>query len=154
MKKFLIILVALLPTLPGIPQKYYGHRYDLQKEYLNNKYCTGIFKSAEGTILDLSNETPGGYQNILDWMQGRVAGLKVVTNRNGIKIPVIRGSVAGIFIDEIPVDAFFLNSLSVFDIAMIKVIKEPFIGNIGLGIGAIAIYTYQGDEDESPSQNP
>jgi hypothetical protein len=71
---------------------------------------------------------------------------------------VIRGSVATIFVDEIRMDASFLNSLAVNDIGMIKVIKGPFAGAIGNGGGGtIAIYTIRGeddDEEESPSQIP
>ena len=70
---------------------------------------------------------------------------------------MIRGSVAGIFVDEFRIDASFLNSLSVHDIAMIKVIKGPFAGAIGGGGGGtIAIYTFKAEdeEEESPSPTP
>jgi len=40
----------------------------------------------------------------------------------------------------------------VSDIAMIKIIKGPFLGGWGAGGGAIAIYTIRGDEDENTEQ--
>jgi hypothetical protein len=46
------------------------------------------------------------------------------------------------------VDAGFLNMLPVQDIAMIKVIKTPFLGGLASGDGAIVIYTKEGEEEE------
>jgi outer membrane receptor for ferrienterochelin and colicin len=47
------------------------------------------------------------------------------------------------------VDAGYLGDLPVADIAMIKVIKEPFVGAVGNGAGGvIAIYTMKGDDEE------
>jgi hypothetical protein len=107
-----------------------------------------MFKSADGTIIDVENENVQAYFNILDWLEGRVAGLQVFVSRNGTRIPVIRGSVATIYVDEMRLDAGFLNSLSVNDIAMIKVIKGPFVGAIGNGGGGvIAIYTFRGEDE-------
>ena len=119
------------------------------KEILNDRYTSGLFRNAEGTIFDIENENVQSYINILDWLQGRVAGLQVYVSRNGIRIPLIRGSAASIYVDEMRMDASFLNSLSVNDIGMIKVIKGPFVGAIGNGGGGtIAIYTLRGDEEE------
>ena len=76
------------------------------------------------------------------------AGLQVLVSRSGTRVPVIRGSVASIYLDEMRMDASFLNSIPVNDIAMIKVIKGPFVGAIGNGGGGvIAIYTFRGDEE-------
>jgi hypothetical protein len=125
---------------------------------LNEQYATGMFKSTDGTIFDIQSENVGAYFNILDWLEGRVAGLQVFISRSGIRVPVIRGSAATIYVDEMRMDASFLNLLSVNDIAMIKVIKGPFAGAIGNGGGGtIAIYTIKADdeeEEESPSQIP
>jgi hypothetical protein len=124
---------------------------------LNEQYASGIFKDAEGTIIDVEKENVQAYFNILDWLNGRVAGLQIYITRTGTRVPVIRGSAATIFVDEMRMDASFLNSLSVNDIAMIKVIKGPFAGAVGNGgRGTIAIYTIRNEEEEeeSPSQIP
>jgi hypothetical protein len=147
MKKIFFAIILLAGTLVVTAQAYKGRDYRSDTDKLNDMYCTGLFKTAEGTILDMANENAQGYFNILDWLDGRVAGLQVWVSRTGIRIPVIRGSQARIFIDEIPTDAGFLNMLPVSDIAMIKVIKTPFAGSIG-GNSAVVIYRLRGEEDE------
>jgi len=157
MRKILLIIALITTTIGAIAQTRRSNPKS-PKELLNDRYTSGLFKSAEGTIFDIENETIGAYFNILDWLEGRVAGLQVFVSRNGVRVPVIRGSVATIFVDELRMDAQFLNSLPVTDIGMIKVIKGPFAGAVGNGGGGtIAIYTIQADdeeEEESPSQIP
>jgi TonB-dependent Receptor Plug Domain len=156
MKKILLIATLFTISFATMAQKY-ASRVKSPNEILNEQYATGLFKSADGTIFDIENENVQAYFNILDWLEGRVAGLQVFVSRSGIRVPVIRGTVATIFVDEMRMDASFLNMLSVNDIAMIKVIKGPFAGAIGNGGGGtIAIYTIKADDDEeeSPSQIP
>ena len=148
MKKIFLIAAVFTTTLAAMAQTQVRN-YKSPKEILNDRYASGLFKNAEGTIFDIENENVQSYFNILDWLQGRVAGLQVYVSRSGIRVPVIRGSVATIYVDEIRMDASFLNSLSVNDIGMIKVIKGPFVGAIGNGGGGtIAIYTIRADEEE------
>ena len=149
MKKFLLIAALITIAVGAMAQKYTA-RVKSPKELLNDRYTSGLFKNAEGTIFDIENETLGAYFNILDWLEGRVAGLQVFVSGSGVRVPVIRGSVASIFVDEMRMDALFLNSLPVSDVAMIKVIKGPFAGAVGNGGGGtIAIYTIRADDDES-----
>jgi hypothetical protein len=148
MKKILFIAALFTITLATVAQTQVRNSKS-PKEILNDQYTSGLFKNAEGTIFDIENENVQSYFNILDWLQGRVAGLQVFTSWSGIRVPVIRGSVATIYVDEMRMDASFLNSLSVNDIGMIKVIKGPFAGAIGNGGGGtIAIYTIRADEEE------
>ena len=148
MKKILLIAALFTTSLTVMAQIRLSNPKS-SKEILNDRYASSLFKNAEGTIFDIQNEHVQSYFNILDWLQGRVAGLQIYISRSGIRVPVIRGSVATIFVDEMRMDASFLNSLSVNDIGMIKVIKGPFVGAIGNGGGGtIAIYTIRADEDE------
>jgi len=148
MKKILIIGALIITTIGATAQTRAGNSKSY-KEILNDKYTSGLFKNAEGTIFDIENENVQSYFNILDWLEGRVSGLQVLVARNGIRVPVIRGTVASIYVDEMRMDASFLNSLSVNDIGMIKVIKGPFAGAIGNGGGGtIAIYTIKADDEE------
>ena len=148
MKKILLIAALFTISLATLAQTYRS-RAKSPKEILNDQYATGMFKTTDGTVFDIQNENVQAYFNILDWLEGRVAGLQVFVSRSGIRVPVIRGSVATIFVDEMRMDASFLNTLSVNDIAMIKVIKGPFAGAIGNGGGGtIAIYTIKGDDEE------
>jgi hypothetical protein len=97
-------------------------------------------------VFDFVNEDQHaeGYTNILLWLEGRVAGLRI-ENRDGVYVPIIRNAQVGIYVDEMPVDPQFINGYSVSEIAMVKVIKGYFVGGFGGGGGgAIAIYTRKG----------
>ncbi|HET6769980.1 MAG TPA: TonB-dependent receptor plug domain-containing protein [Chitinophagaceae bacterium] len=149
MKKILLLAALFTTGFVAMAQVRVSRHAKSQQEILNDQYASGMFKSADGTIIDVENENVQAYFNILDWLEGRVAGLQVFVSRNGTRIPVIRGSVASIYVDEMRLDPGFLNSLSVNDIAMIKVIKGPFAGGIGNGGGGtIAIYTLRGEDEE------
>jgi len=149
MKKILLITTLFTIGFSAVAQVNLSKSSKSSKEILNEQYASGLFKNAEGTIIDVENEHVQGYLNILDWLNGRVAGLQIYLTRSGIRVPVIRGSAATIFVDEMRMDPSYLNFLSVNDIAMIKVIKGPFAGAIGNGDGGtIAIYTIKADDEE------
>src|SRR5258706_15154872 len=116
MKKLILSSIILLITTTSFSQIKVA-RVKTKAELLNEKYCSGLFKTFEGTYFDLVNDdvslSAKGYNNILDWLEGRVAGLQIYTARNNERIPFIRNSRAGIFVDELAVSPDFLNSLSV-----------------------------------------
>jgi hypothetical protein len=116
------------------------------KEQLNENLSTGLFKSMSEVIFDFINEDQHaqGYMNILQWLQGRVAGL-TVQFEDGNYVPYIRNGRAGIYLDEMPIDPSWLNSISVADIAMIKVIRSSFALGSNAANGAVAIYTNRGN---------
>ena len=153
MKKFTIICLLAVASIPSFSQPTrVAQRPESYAERLNNEYCTGLFQSAEGQIFDIAdNLTTGGYLNILDWLDGRVAGLQVRKTWSGQSIPFIRGTLAGIYVDEMPIQYNFLNSLNIFDIAIVKVVKSPFMGGFNGGGGAILIYTKGGEEEDEES---
>ncbi len=63
-----------------------------------------------------------------------------------------RGSQTSLFIDEMQADPERLSSLSVNDIAYVKVIRPPFMGAMGGGAGgAIAVYTRRGGDVQMPA---
>ena len=150
MKKLFVIAIISTISIAISAQSYRGaSNKQTPEQKLNEEYCTGFFKGADGIILDVASQaSASGYLNILDWLNGRVAGLQIYTNKWGVRFPVIRGSVAGIYIDEMPVSASAVNSLNVNDIAIIKVIKTPFYGGFNGAGGDIAIYTLKGEEEE------
>jgi len=148
MKKIFLIASLIGISLVSLAQVRVAQPKS-QKDILNEQYCSALFKTADGTIFDIENENVQPYFNILDWLDGRVAGLQVYNSRSGVRVPVIRGSLATIYVDEMRLDPSYLNTLSTNDIAMIKVIKGPFGGAIGNGGGGvIAIYTFKGEEEE------
>lgn len=139
----------MVTGLVAISQIQVGNSGKSYEDKLNEEFCSTLFRSTPGTILDIESANVSAYFNILDWLNGRVAGLQVFVTRFGVRIPVMRGAVSNIYIDEIPVDPGFLNMLSVNDIGMIKIIKGPFVGAFGNGNGGtIAIYTLKGEDDE------
>jgi len=149
MKKGFLIIALFTIGLSAVAQVNLSKSSKSRKEILNEQYASGMFKNAEGTIIDVENENVHAYLNILDWLNGRVAGLQIYISRSGTRVPVIRGSAATIFVDEMRMDPSYLNVLSVNDIAMIKVIKGPFVGAIGNGGGGtIAIYTIRAVDEE------
>jgi hypothetical protein len=152
MKKLLLFALAITTTIVVFSQKRITHQKTVE-EKLNEEYCSGLFKTYDGTYFDMLNDkqatSAAGYLNILDWLQGRVAGLQIYTRRDNTPVAFIRNSRAGIYVDEIYRDPDFLNSLAVTDIAMIKIIKGPFLGGFNSPGGVIAIYTIDtGDEEE------
>lgn len=144
MKHFLAILFVLFFSAAHA-QKYVGESQKEQPE----PYCSGLFCAANGILFNMETEpnsnTVIGYFNILDWLEGRVAGLQVYPVRDG-RIAYIRNMPATIYIDEMRIDASFLDALPVTDIAIVKVIKQAF--GLGAPGGVIAIYTKRGGEDE------
>src|SRR5437870_798807 len=86
------------------------------EQKLNEQYCTGLFQSTDGIILDMENNPAvGSYYNILDWLDMRVAGLRVYKLRSANRVPYIRGQVPGVFVDEQQVPLSYLNSLPTTD---------------------------------------
>jgi hypothetical protein len=147
MKNLLLITSILFSTLVVSAQK--SLQYRTPEEKLNNEYASGMFKTTDGIIFDMSANTMAStYVNILDWLQGRVAGLQIYTSRTGVRIPVIRGNQTSIYVDEVRVTPGYLSTIPSSEIAMIKVIKTPFFGGFNGAGGAIAIYTYSTGDDE------
>ena len=150
MKRIVLLVFACLIGIVTFAQRYSG-KNESPQEKLNNEYCSGLFRTHDGIIFDLQNEneSANAYSNVLEWLQGRVAGLQIYYTRSGIAIPFIRNTRASVFVDEVQVDPSLLSDIATTDIAMIKVIKGPFVGAVGNGGGGtVAIYTLKGDDDD------
>src|SRR5215813_10439206 len=102
MKKLFVLLLLVTGSLLTFGQTYSVQRKLTPEEKLNEEYCSGLFKNADGTILDVAdNQSAQSYLNILDWLDGRVAGLEVYTSWASVRVPFIRRSPAKIYVDEI-----------------------------------------------------
>jgi hypothetical protein len=115
-------------------------------QVMDEKYASALFRSGDGYQFDLVNDPFAmGQQSIFTYLQGKVAGLQI-SMAGGTPSLSWRGGAPQLYLDEMPVDADFINSLPVSDVAYIKVLRPPFMGTSGGGNGAIAIYTRKGDD--------
>ena len=150
MKNLFLSLLILITATSAFAQGKYASA-TVPSEQLQKTYDIRLFKGVEGTWFNLEeeNNTSGviAYSNILNWLQGRVAGLQVYSYR-GLQIPFLRNQPATVFVDEIRVDYSFLNSLSTADIGLVKVMPMPYAAGIYAPGGAIAIYTKRGEAEE------
>ncbi|HCA09378.1 hypothetical protein [Chryseobacterium sp.] len=121
--------------------KLVGKKTD-PKEDLDKELSTGMFSSMNSTIFDFVNEDQhvAGSTNILDWLQGRAAGLTFQRNSSGVNIPYIRGQQAKLYLNETLSDASMIANIPPSNIAMVKIIKGS-----GLVGDAVAVYTMRGN---------
>ncbi len=115
-------------------------------EQLDEKYASGLFKGQDGYAFDLTGTQGASYFDIFSFLQGRVAGLQI--NGTGPNASLQwRGSTPALFLNEMQTDVSQLSSVSVNDVAYIKVLRPPFMGAIGGGAGGgIAVYTKKGGD--------
>lgn len=151
MKTLFVIFFFCLFAAPVFSQRRLAP-IRTQAEILNEKYCSGLFNTPEGQYFDMQDDhtaaTAKGYLNILDWLRGRATSYQVYYGRNDVRVPYLRNQPAAVFVDEIRVSYDYLQQFPVSDIAMIKVMRGPFFGGWGGPGGAIAIYTFRGEEEE------
>ncbi|WP_123947319.1 hypothetical protein [Chryseobacterium pennae] len=116
---------------------------------LNNQLSSGMFNTMNANIFDFVNEEQHilGSFDILDWLQGRVAGVVFKRNEVGENVPYIRGGRAKLYLDEIEVEPGMITSVPVSEIAMVKVIKQS-----GLINNSILIYTLRGSMASKSTQ--
>lgn len=128
--------------------KVVGKKID-PKEDLDKQLSTGMFSSMNSTIFDFVNEDQhiAGSNNILDWLQGRAAGLTFQRNNSGVNVPYIRGQQAKLYLDETPTDPSMIANLPPSNIAMVKILKGA--GLIG---DAVLIYTMKGNMKSKSSE--
>ncbi len=122
-------------------------------EILDEKYASGMFQGGDGYQFDVVNDPFAASSfNIFSYLQGKVPGLQINTSSNPPSL-TWRGGAPGIYLDEMQANADMISSISVSDVAYIKVIRPPFMGASGGGNGAIAIYTRRGgDIAETPGK--
>ena len=122
-------------------------------EELNKRYATGMFSSTNMVnILDLVNNDPGaGAQNVFQYIQGRIGGIRVVPSGNpptyNIYTSKARSLMGGpipvpFYLDESPATSLQLATIPMNQVAMIKFFQTGFMANAGSGVTqALAVYT-------------
>lgn len=115
-------------------------------QQFDEKYVSGLFKSMnERTLSILDDRTAFSFNNIFNYLQGRVAGLQITQAGFNGGAARWRGSQVTFFLDEMRVSAQQIANVPLTDIAIVKAYPPPFIGAPGGG-GGIAIYTRRGGE--------
>ncbi|WP_336518594.1 hypothetical protein [Pollutibacter soli] len=117
-------------------------------ELLNEQLSTPMYRRNNEIVFDMvnDNKTAVNYQNILQYLQGRVPGLQVM--RDGADwVPIIRGGRASVYVDENLVDVDMVSAIPVSNIAMVKVTRGVFSGASGADASTTAsvvlIYTHR-----------
>lgn len=126
-----------------------SQKIDIEEEKISRVYGKG-----DRTINPEDIGGLDGFSDVWQMLQGRVAGVQIKpSTMGGAPSITIRGtgSVSGLgpifFLDNVPVEASLISTISPRDIAAIDVFKESaslaIFGSGGAG-GAIAIYTKRG----------
>ena len=114
-----------------------------RKQELDEQYTSGMFTGGDGYLFDMNNEISAG--DVLSYLQGRVAGLTINNLDPSNPIVTWRNSRTSFYMNEMSVSGDMINSISISDIALIKVFRPPFFGGFGGGSGgAIVVYTKKG----------
>ena len=133
-----------IKTLQGVTVKARGRS---RVEELEDRYTSGLFQGGNARSFDLTEDVAANsYQDIIQYLQGKVAGLQISGGGGSYTISR-RGGTPSFFLDEMPTDMDMLTNLPVSDIALVKVFDPPFMGAaMGGSGGAIAVYTRKGSE--------
>lgn len=125
-----------------------------KEQQLEEKYATGLFAGGDAQSFDLTDDPSAlGVQDILSYLQGKVAGLTISGAGNNMNMSW-RGATPELYVNEMSSPIDMVQSISVRDIAMVKVFRPPFFGSIGGGSGgAIAIYTKKGADARKADPN-
>ena len=127
--------------------KIFSKPKSLQQK-LDEQYTSGFFSGGDGYTFTMDDDPfAKSAISILDYLKGKVAGLQISADGQSASW---RGSETSIFLNESNTDISMLQSVSMTDVAMIKVFRPPFFGATGGGAGgAIAIYTKKGGDNSA-----
>lgn len=121
------------------------------EETTEKRYTSGMFSGGDGYTFDLTKENPIAL-NVFQYLQSKVAGLQITGDYNNPSLSW-RGGKPGLYLNEMQTDVSMLSTLSMQDIALVKVFRPPFMGGFGGANGAIAVYTKKGG-DNAPKNDP
>lgn len=115
-------------------------------EILDDRYTDGLFKGGDAAAqFDMTTDIAAkSATNVFLFLASRVPGLEI-RNPGTDRVSLFwRNQPTTVFIDGMRVEPFVANTLFVPDIAYIKAMRPPFVGNPGNLGGAVAIYTRKG----------
>ena len=118
-----------------------------QQQLMDEEYTSGFFSGGNSrTILPENDPAFLSSQNVLQYLQSRVAGLQISLSGATDASITWRGSPTTLFVNEMQqMDASYMLTLPMSDIALVKIFSPPFFGASGGGAGgAIAVYLKKG----------
>jgi hypothetical protein len=116
------------------------------EQKMDEQYTSGFFSGGDGYTFVVENDPLAKSSiSVLDYLQGKVAGLQITaTGPSGGNLSW-RGGTPSLFVNEMNADVSLIQSTPMSDVALIKVFRPPFFGATGGGAGgAIAVYTKKG----------
>jgi hypothetical protein len=116
------------------------------EQQMDKEYTSGFFSGGDGyTFVTADDNLASSSISVLDYLQGKVAGLQISTSGPSGGTLSWRGGTPALFLNEMNADVSLIQSTPMSDVAMIKVFRPPFMGAPGGGSGgAVAIYTKKG----------
>jgi hypothetical protein len=111
-------------------------------QQFNEEYVSGLFRSGDERIISIMDDPAAiSFNNVLSFLQGRIAGLQISPNGAARW----RGGPVTFFLDEMRVSAQQIATTPMVNIAIVKAYPPPFLGAPGGG-GGVAVYTRRGGE--------
>ncbi len=124
-----------------------------KEQEMDEKYASGLFAGGNSRSFNLVDDPFAmSATDVFMYLQGKVAGLQITGSGSNTTLSW-RGGAPQVYVNEMQQSIDMVSTLSVTDIAYIKVFTPPFMGGFGGGNGAIAIYTRRGDEAR-PANSP
>jgi hypothetical protein len=153
---------ALAGSLAVSPAKKSGSK-SKPKNDVNSRYTKGLFSGSNSRSVDLVTHPPSrGAQNIFEYLQGDIAGLRIErqgggyvlwSNRSPSTLEALRGNSQGsvpvkIFLNESEVPSTQVSSIPVSQIALVKYFSPGNIMLPGIGLsGVFAVYTKKPEDN-------
>ncbi|MCX6316060.1 MAG: hypothetical protein NTW29_02115 [Bacteroidetes bacterium] len=125
------------------------------EQLVDERYTSGAFSGDAAKTIDLvNNDEAGAYQNIFDFLQARVNGLRVVADgfdyslyyRQNSSISSMGDIPMALFLDEIETDASVISTIPGSQIALVKVYSSFVAASGNAPGGMLALYTKKGQD--------
>ena len=130
-----------------LPEVTVTAKFKSKVQQYDDEYSSGLFKRNDAIVFDgLESDAISRSFSVMQFLQGRVPGLTIVKNDEGLDVAKWRNEVVEIYVDEFRLEPTDLSFITPTEIAMIKVFRPPAQLSAQSGsAGAIVIYTKKGN---------
>ncbi|MES2003610.1 MAG: hypothetical protein V4450_03745 [Bacteroidota bacterium] len=130
-----------------LPEVVVKSKFKSKIQQYDEEYSSGLFQNNDAIVFDgLDQYDIARAPTIMMFLQGRIAGLTIERNSEGVEIAKWRNQLVEIYIDEFRLDATENLFIVPSEVAMIKAYRPPaHLSSFSGGAGAIAIYTKRGN---------